>query len=152
MIRTLLAGILLLAACNPSGTRPLVTPLPEADTASLALPVPTATRRVADALVAAGLPVTRVEERDGWLATPWFEAASLEATRRRPVGPEVVRLRAWVNLSMRGHSTVTFETVFRPMADPSLPGRELERALPPGHPVAQRVRRVLDSLAGRTTP
>jgi len=64
----------------------------------------------------------------------------------------VVRLRAWVNLSMRGHSTVTFETVFRPMADPSLPGRELERALPPGHPVAQRVRRVLDSLAGRTTP
>jgi hypothetical protein len=39
------------------------------------------------------------------------------------------------------------ETVFRPLADPSLSSRELDRQVPPDHPIAKRITEILTQLA-----
>lgn len=146
MIRASVAALLLLAACYPSGTRPAIQPLPAAPTAEWELFVPEATRHLAVALHADSIPVSRTEPKDGWLETPWFDAATLRPTTREPLGPDVVRLRAWVDPGRPNHSTITIEIVHRPLADPSRPGRALERQVPPDHPVAKRVAGVMERL------
>jgi hypothetical protein len=44
---------------------------------------------------------------------------------------------------------LTVETLYRPLADPSLPERELERQVPRVHPTAVKVERVLEALLKR---
>ena len=100
---------------------------------------------VAEALKADSFPVTKVEPRDGYLETPWFDSTGV-VTHRRPLGLGVVRLRAWVDPSRPGHSYVTIETVYRELADPSLPERELDRELPADHPVRRRLLEALKRL------
>jgi hypothetical protein len=39
--------------------------------------------------------------------------------------------------------------VYRPWADPSLPGRELERIAPANHPVTQRAQAALARVSGQ---
>jgi hypothetical protein len=130
-------------ACSPQTSRPAITPLPQAVVGEVALLVPAATQRIADVLVADSLPLGRVVPRDGYIESPWFDARTLQPTRRRVLGPDVVRLRAWADPERPGHSTVTVEVVYHPMADPSLPERELERTVPLDHAVLQRVRSTL---------
>ena len=136
----------LLAACSPATLRPAFTPLPEARRAELELEVPAATDSLARALLAAGIPVARVSARDGYLETPWFDTATGRPAGGRPLGPGRVRVRGWVSPSRHGYSELVVETVFRPFADPSAPPRDLERSVPFGHPVRQRVRAALSSL------
>jgi hypothetical protein len=44
---------------------------------------------------------------------------------------------------------VWVETIYRPLADPSLPVRELDRQVPRNHPVAVKVRATLQELVKR---
>jgi hypothetical protein len=90
-----------------------------------------------------------VEIRDGFLETPWLDARTGRPTSGRRLGPDVVRLRGWVDPSRPGYSDLTVEAVYRPLADPSLPERELERELPPDHPVAKRLAAMMDTLTTR---
>jgi hypothetical protein len=108
-----------------------------------------ATRALAEALVEDSIPVTRTELRDGYVETGWFEAASGQPTGRRPLGPEVVRVRGWVDPIQTGQTKIRIETVIRPMADPSLPERELDRGAPKENPAALRVQRTAERLAKR---
>lgn len=144
-----LLAALLVAACYPTTTRPSLTPLPEAAVAEWELFVPEAMRTLALALDADSIPVSRTEPDDGWLETPWFDAATLRPTTRRPLGEGVVRLRAWADPARPNHSAVTVEVVYIPAADPSREGRALERVVPPGHPIALRVAALLDGLSRR---
>jgi hypothetical protein len=41
------------------------------------------------------------------------------------------------------------ETLYRPLADPSLPERELDRQVPRGHPVGKKVEELLEGLLKR---
>jgi cell division septation protein DedD len=143
------SAALLALACNPTTRRPALAPFPEADTLAYALPVPAATERLAAQLRGAGFPVTRVEARDGYLESPWFEAEGGRPTTRRPVGPGIVRLRAWLNPGAPGTTDAAIEAVYHPVADPSLAPRLLDRPLPESHPVARRLQRLTDSLSGR---
>jgi hypothetical protein len=61
----------------------------------------------------------------------------------------VVRVRAWVTPSKPGAGLVEIETVFRPVADPSVPERELEAPVPGEHPFAVRVVRLVEALVAR---
>jgi hypothetical protein len=61
----------------------------------------------------------------------------------------VIRVRAWVTPSKPGAGLVEVETVFRPVADPSMPDRELEAPVPGEHPVAVRVARLVEALVAR---
>jgi hypothetical protein len=136
-------------ACRPNTTRPAFPPQPEAAGTEVRLSVREATRRFAEALQADSLPVRKVELRDGYLETPWFDAASKRPTRGSPIGSKVVRVRAWADPARPGSSQLTVETVYRPLADPSLPERELEQEVAPDHPVALKMVALLKEMVQR---
>ena len=118
-----LLALTLLAACKPDTTRPAVTPYPEAVGVEIRLRPQEATRRLAEALQADSLPPAQVRLRDGYLETKWLDSATGRPTGRRPLGTDVVRLRGWADPGRPGFTVLTVETVYRPLADPSLPER-----------------------------
>lgn len=144
-----LAALALLAACKPDTTRPAVTPYPEAAGVEIRLRPQEATRRLAEALQADSLPPAQVRLRDGYLETKWLDSATGRPTGRRPLGTSVVRLRGWADPGRPGFTVLTVETVYRPLADPSLPERELERQVPREHPTAAKVEQVLQAMLKR---
>ncbi|MGH7516001.1 MAG: hypothetical protein ACREOC_00830 [Gemmatimonadales bacterium] len=148
-MRAGLAGLGLLGACQLATARPPFEPAPEARHADVALSRPEATERLAEALREDSIPVTRVELRDGYLETRWFDAATGHTAATGRTGTGVVRVRGWIEPARVRQSELRVETVFRSAVDPSLPERELERAVPPDHPVSQRVDSVLARLARR---
>jgi hypothetical protein len=142
-----------LCGCRATTPRPPFVPYPEAAHGEIGFGIPDplitiarATRTLADALAADSMPVAAVHEQAGYLETPWFDVASLKPTGRRPLGPDVVRVRAWVNPAKPGFSAIEVEAVYRPVADPSRPERELEAPVPDGHPVGQRIARTVKRL------
>ena len=144
-----MAMVAALAGCQPGTTRPPFPPAPQAAMSEVRLPAGEATRLLAEAFQADSMPVRRVEVRDGWLETSWFDAPSGRRTVRRPIGASTVRVRAWADPTHPGSSKVTVETVYHPLADPSLPERELDRQVPRDHPVAIKVRAALQDLVKR---
>jgi len=144
-----LALATVLAACHPNTTRPAFLPLPEAAVTEIRLLPQEATSRLAEAMVADSIPLSRVHARDGYIESRWLDSATGRATRRRPIGTGTVRVRAWADPGRPGNSMLTVETVYRPMADPSLPERELERQVPKTHPVAVKVAAELADLLKR---
>ena len=146
---TAVAIVAALAACQPATTRPPFPPVPEAAITEMRLPAGEATRLLASAFQADSMPIQRVVPRDGWLETTWFDAPSGRHTGRRPIGVNTVRVRAWADPTHPGSSKVTVETIYHPLADPSLPERELDRQVPRDHPVAIKVRAALQDLVKR---
>jgi hypothetical protein len=138
-----------LAACQPATTRPPFPPVPEAAITEMKLPAGEATRLLAAAFQADSMPMQRVVVRDGWLETTWFDAPSGRHTGGRPIGVNTVRVRAWADPTHPGSSKVTVETIYHPLADPSLPERELDKQVPRDHPVAVKVRMALQDLVKR---
>jgi hypothetical protein len=136
--------------CQPNTTRPSFTPLPEAAGTEVRLSVPEATRRLAEALRADSIPTRKVQLRDGYIETAWFRVGSKRVVQERgAVGPGVVRVRAWADPARPGSSQLSVETLYRPLLDPSLPDRELEREVARDHPVAIKVVAVLRRLVER---
>jgi len=116
------------------------------------LPVRAATEALADVLRTDSLPLRRVELADGYLETEWFDAASKQPTGGRRLGPEVVQVRAWVDPAKPGSSRMTVETIIRPLADPSLPARALDRQAPADHPTARRIAEIVEQLVKLYAP
>jgi hypothetical protein len=138
------------AACQPNTGRPPFTPFPESAGTEVRLSVREATGHLAEALRADSLPVRKVLLRDGYLETTWFDSKTGRPSRgRRPVGPAIVRVRAWADPARPGSSQLSVETSYRPAVDPSLAERELERQVPRSHPVAVRMEAVLKKLVER---
>jgi hypothetical protein len=142
-----LAGML--AGCQPATTRPPYPAVAQAATAEIRLPPREVTQRLAEALRAESILATRIVPRDAWFETQWFDPATGQRTKHRPIGAGAVLLRAWADPTQPGSSKVTVETVYRPMADASLPERELDRQVPRDHPVAIKVRAALQDLVKR---
>jgi hypothetical protein len=115
--------------------------------AEVELAIPEATRAAAVALDADSIPVRRTEPKDGWLESDWFDATTLQPTRDRRLGRDVVKVRVWVDPSRPNYSNITVETVYRPFADPSRPDRELEQQVPVNHRVGARIVRILGKLS-----
>jgi hypothetical protein len=136
-------------ACQPATTRPPYPPVPQAATTEVRLPPAEAARLLAEALVADSIPTTRLSLRDTWLESGWFDPATGQRPKHRPLGLDVVRVRGWADPTHPGNSKLFVETVYRPVADPSLPGRELDRQVPRSHPVAIKVRAALQALVKR---
>lgn len=137
---------LLLAACQASTTRPEFGPLPGPATAELHLAVPEATRVLAAALASDSVPLRRTVERDGVIESEWFEVPGYGVATRRTLGPDVVRVRAWVDPGKPGHSLVTLEAAYRVYADPSRAPREQEQPVAGTHPARVKVVKLLERL------
>lgn len=144
-----LAALALLAGCQPNTTRPAIVPLPEAAATEIRLLPQEATRTLAAALEAESLPPSRVRLRDAYLETAWLDSATGRPTGRRPIGTGVVKLRAWADPGRPGNAVLIVETLYRPVADPSLPDRELERQVPRDHPTALKVEAILQAMLER---
>jgi hypothetical protein len=141
--------VCLSVSCQPNTTRPAFVPLPEAAGTEIRLPVREATRQLGDNLKASGIPVSRIMIRDGYLETRWFSVRSGRPVSGRPLGTGNVRVRGWADPARPGSSQLRIETAFRPMADPSLPERELDRQVPSDHPIARKVNEVLKKMVER---
>jgi hypothetical protein len=140
---------LLLLCCQPYTTRPSFGPLPTAAEAFVDESVARTTTLLSEGLAADSIPVRRVEPKDGYLETGWFNPYTGAATTARPLGDSVVRVRAWVNAYGEERASIRAETALRPLANPSLPARELDQQAPAENPAAVRVARVLATLARR---
>lgn len=126
-------------ACNPNTLRPPFGPLPQAVAVELELPMGYAMEVTAEALRLDSIPVTVVHARDGYLETDWFASRTGEPSSARPLGVEMVRVRGWATPGRVGHTDIVIEAVYRPLADPSRPARDLEAMVSPDHPVARRL-------------
>jgi len=141
-------ALILGAACQPNTSRPVFSPLPDAAGTEVRLTPAEATRQLAAALRADSIPVRKVMVRDAYLETGWFDAKTGRA-RSSSLGTGVVLVRAWADPARPGSSQLAVETVYRPLADPSLPPRELDRQVPQKHSVAVKVDSVLQQLVKR---
>lgn len=144
--RTAALCAMTVAACYPTTTRPPFSVEPTAAATQIELPIDRATTALALALYTDSIPVLRTEVKDGWLETGWFDATTMRPTTARVLGPDVVKVRGFVDPARPDFSALSVETVYRPMADPAMSARDLEREVPADHPVAKRVRRVLAAL------
>lgn len=135
-----------LLSCRATTSRPAFVPLPVAMTAQVELGIPEATRVLSEALARDSIALRTIREEDGFLDSGWLDAGSLEHTRARPLGPGVVRVRAWINPDKAFWSELVVEATFRALADPSRPERELDVALPEDHPLQRRLFGVLRML------
>jgi hypothetical protein len=155
-LRTFLASLAALAVaaagCRPNTTRPYFPPVTGAPQVEIELGVADATQALADVLRSDTIPIDRVVPSDGFLQTAWFKADTKRATHVRRLGPDVVQIRGWVDPSRPGWSRMTVETVYRPLADPSLSPRDLDRQVPPDHPVGKRVQQIVTELARLYAP
>lgn len=141
--------LVLLLACQPYTTRPSFGPLQGAAEAVVDLDVAKATTVLAEQLKSDSIPVSRVEPKDGYLETEWFSAVTGQPTNDRVLGDSIVRVRGWVNAYGSERGSIKVETAVRPLANPSLPPRDLDRQAPIDNPVAIRVATVLTDMAKR---
>ena len=141
-----LAAVLFIG-CFPTTTRPPFQAMPSAATFEIQLSVPQATRALALALGADSIPVRRTEAKDGWLETDWFAVQTLRPTTSRPLGADIVKVRAFIDPSSPNHSTITIEAVYRPLADPSRRERELEQPVAASSVILARLVTLTTKLA-----
>jgi hypothetical protein len=135
-----------LPACNPTTTRPDVTPIPEARSIEVRLSRQGAISKLHQALLADSFPIAQVNTQDAWLETPWFDALTLRPTGAQRLGPDVVKLRGWADPARPGNSLLVVELVYRPLADPSVPQRELDRPVPATDSIYTRVGTILRGI------
>lgn len=147
-------ALAVLAGCLATTRRPSFLPMPEAQEAEvgfrLASRVATVERvtdTVASYLRAESLPVSRVEPFHGYLETSWFDVNSLAPVRGRPVGPDVVKVRAWIEPARDGFAYVEIETVYVPAVDPSVPSRDTEAPVADDHPISRRIAAIVSRLS-----
>lgn len=137
----------LVAGCKPGTVRPAFPPVMGAPKVEVELKTAQATEVLGEILKGDTLPVTRVDTRDGLIETAWFHTSDRKATSSRPLGTDVVQVRAWIDPSRTGFSYITLETVYHPLADPSLTSRQLDRQVPASHPIGKRMEQIVTELA-----
>ena len=155
MLRFPLLALLLAGACRATTSRPTFEPIPTSVRGEVELRIPAATRLLAEALAKDSIAFSFIHERDGYLDSGWLDAATLEKTGARPLGRDVVRVRAWVNPAKQFWSELVVEATYRAMSDPSRPERELDVALPGDHPLQKKIvgviRRMVEQYGDRTS-
>jgi hypothetical protein len=139
-------GLFVLTACRATTARPYFTPLPSATVAEVELDIPAATRALSETMAKDSIALKTIKENDGFIDSGWLDAKTLEHTGARPLGTDVVRVRAWVNPSKQFWSELVVEATYRAMEDPSRPERELDTPLPEDHPLQRRLGDVIRTL------
>ena len=144
--RSLFTVLLLATACRATTSRPTYVPLPTAAVAQVELDVPQATRALAETMAKDSIALSKIREEDGFIDSGWLDAKTLEHTGARPLGQDVVRVRAWINPDKMYWSQIVVEGSWRPMDDPSRPERELDASLPDDHPLQKRLGDVIRKM------
>lgn len=144
-----LAALLLLAACDPASSRPALTPRPESLSTEMRAAIPKATEVLARALQADSIPVRTLRPRDGWLESGWYRRTTGTPAPAGAFGPDIIRLRAWVEPSRFRHVLIYVHAERRTRLDPSRPEGDLVETLPADDALTITVQRVLASIGER---
>src|SRR5213595_1347138 len=126
----------LLAACTPVTTRPDFKPDPRALVVVLNARPERVTLELETLLPAESLEVERLNVRDGYVETSWYDATRRRSYRHpRDIAdpPATVKIRCWADPWVPGQTRLTVEPVYRPRVDPSRTERDLEVIAPPEH-------------------
>ena len=121
--------LLLLAACTPVTTRPDFKPDPRALVVVLNARPERVTLELETLLPAESLEVERLNVRDGYVETSWYDATRRRSYRhQRDIAdlPATVKIRCWADPWVPGQTRLTVEPVYRPRVDPSRTERDLE--------------------------
>src|SRR6266516_443684 len=127
---------LLLLACTPITTRPDFLPDPQAPRLVLDARPERVTPEIAALVAAESLQVERVNVRDGYVETAWYDTRSHRSFRgARDVSDlaATVKIRCWADPYVPGQTRLTVEAAYRPRYDPSRPDRDLEVIVPKTH-------------------
>jgi len=127
---------LFLVACTPVTTRPDFLPDPQAARLVLDAPPGRVTPEIATLVAAESLQVERVNVRDGYVETAWYDTRSRRSFRGAGDVPDLaatVKIRCWADPYVPGQTQLTVETVSRPRYDPSRTERDLELVVPKTH-------------------
>jgi hypothetical protein len=149
---TLAAAALTLVAigCGAVNARPYLTPLPEAPVDTVDTEAQDLIGELAALVTAEGLGIRLVSPSEGYLETEWYNVDS-----RQTVSPSagdiqrVVLLRFFADPLGRGETRLVSEAVVVRALDPSLPRRENEMMVPPGHPGDTLLQRIRSAVSGR---
>lgn len=144
--------VLCLAACTGlGGVRPRITPMVGSVSRTVPERAEVLVRAFDDAFRARSIPLVVVSQVEGYVETEWLD---IDTRTARPPGvtglERIVKLRLFID-PVGGQSRVVGEAVRRLFADPSLPARELERAVPEDHPGRALLDSVMTSVLGRDT-
>src|SRR5438105_7370091 len=128
--------LVFLAACTPVTTRPDFLPDPQAPRLVLDAPPARVTPEIAALVAAESLEVERVNVRDGYVETAWYDTRSRRSFRGAGDVPDLaatVKIRCWADPYVPGQTQLIVETVSRPRYDPSRTERDLEVIVPKTH-------------------
>ena len=87
---------------------------------------------------------------EGYLETEWYDVVARRPGGESSLQPEnVIKLRFVSDPVREGETQLASEAVTRLTVDPSMPSRESEIIVPPGHPGEQILRRVIAGVRSR---
>ena len=139
------------AACASVGTvRPPFPPLYQAFVDTLRADTAALIGALEERIIAEGLEIRISSVLDAYVETRWFNVVTGRSGDGDVAHPErEILLRFWVDpLGPLGYQ-LTAEAVFRRVSDPSLPSRQREVMVPPGHDGEAILLRILDGVRER---
>ena len=133
-------------ACGSVGARPYFTPLPDAVVDTVPAEAPVVISQLQTLAVGEGLAIRASSPAEGYLETEWYDV-----DRRGPVGGSldprrIVRLRFFADMTGANSTVLSSEAVTLRAIDPSIPERQNEVMVPPGHLGNQILERILIAL------
>jgi hypothetical protein len=147
---SLAAAVGFAAACAAGGVRPAYEPFPDARVDTInAAPADVIQEAVARTN-AENMRGAWESAEEGFYETQWFNVVTQESGKMdRSNLDRVVLLRFWADPLEGGRTVLTSEAVYSRTPDTSLPQREREMSVPPGH-AGDRIRaRVVDGIKER---
>ena len=142
-------GLVTLAAtvaCGSIGARPYLTPLPDAVTDTLPAEAAAVIIQIQTLAIGEGLEIRVSSPAEGYLETEWYDV-----DRRGSVGGSldprrIVRFRFFADELGTTGTALHSEAVTLRSIDPSVPERQNEVMVRPGHPGDQILQRILIAL------
>ncbi len=149
--RIILLASVAVAACASVGTvRPSFPPLYQAFVDTVRADTAALIGALEERIIEEGLEIRVSSVLDAYLETRWFNVVTGRSGDSDVAHPErEILLRFWVDpVGPLGYQ-LTAEAVFRRVSDPSLPSRQREVMVPPGHDGEAILLRILNGVRER---
>ncbi len=141
---------LLTAACRAGGVRPFFAPLPNALVDTIRTEPDILIRELSHLVEDEGFRIRSSSPEEGYLETDWRDlGAANPAVVQQLSAHRVIRLRFFTDPVGAEGARLAAEAVFRRTLDPSLPAREAEVMVPPGHAGEEILNRIFDAVVER---
>jgi hypothetical protein len=149
-LASLAAAAVFAAACGAGGIRPAYEPFPDAR-------VDTINAAPADVIQEAVARVNAEYMRGAWesaeegfFETQWFNIVTQQSgVTDRANLDRIILLRFWADSIAGGRTKLTTEAVYQRTVDTSLPPREREMSVPPGHAGDRLRERIVNGIKER---